>query len=447
MKKYIPVFFLLFVCAGYAQLKEFTLSEMPAPTQFPPIMRSHPDDGTLILYSSVPGLVFDSNNNTIDDIKEESGKYTLFLKPETQIITVKKPGYIESKFPLMTVKSKEARYFKVEEKSAGLAQLPVNIITTPQGAIIYLDGNLAGTTSQQKLTPGVHTLILEKTGFKRIEMPIEVSENKTLFSYTLQKIEQVGIQIQSIPQKAQILLDDVDRGLTNRALFLYPETHRLKLQLSGYTSIDTVIEVKDTPNQVFSFHLNKNSVELSIDVSPADASVMIDREDYTGQQKISLPLGKHLIELQKEGYQPQSENVEISETGSITKKYILQALTGKLQFAVYPLEAEVELSDESGQVKSWKGLKIIDDLHAGTYTLRCRLDGYLPISKTIIIKHDETTAEDISLQAAEKESGGISWYVWTGGAIIGGAAAIILLKPKTTESIKTIPSPPGRPTN
>lgn len=47
---------------------------------------------------------------------------------------------------------------------------------------------------------------------------------------------------------------------------------------------------------------------------------------------------------------------------------------------------------------------------------------------------------------ADLIKGGISWYYYVGGAVLaGGGAALFLLKPKTTSTTETLPTPPGRP--
>jgi hypothetical protein len=54
------------------------------------------------------------------------------------------------------------------------------------------------------------------------------------------------------------------------------------------------------------------------------------------------------------------------------------------------------------------------------------------------------------LLRAEKVGKGIPWYVWAGGAIVGGVTAILLKGKSSSEggtNTVNIPTPPPRPGN
>ena len=206
--KFIVIVILFNVCS-FAQLKEFVVTPLPSPSEFPPIMRSHPEDAAIIIYTTLTGLQFESNNNQINDIKEEDGKFTIFIKPEKTIVKFKKKDFIEQNLPTLSLAAKEVKYFKIESKQdINASVISINILTDPSGAKIYIDGSLKGTEPTHKVVPGVHNIKIEMDGYTTLQKAIEVTEENNLFRFPLEKVEQVGIQIRSIPDKAQIYPPD-----------------------------------------------------------------------------------------------------------------------------------------------------------------------------------------------------------------------------------------------
>ena len=403
--------FLLFNFLLFGQIKEMVITEVPTPTEFPPIFRSHPDDAAIIIQSTITQLQFDSNTLGITDVHEEEGKITIFLKPETQIITIKNKAYMEGKLPTMYLKSKQVKYFKIDEKGFLIGDIPINIITDPAEVKIYLDGKFLGIKPQQKIPAGVHLLKLEKEGYKTVEKSIEISESNTLFNVSLELIEDIPITISTNPDAALIYVDNIPKGETPKGIFLMPGKYHLKLTKSAYLDKEQEIEITEKGNNIFAFNLTANNGELELKLSPSDCNIYINHEKKDFQSVFKLAPGIYKLQISKEGFYTKEEIIDIELGKRISKTISLESKVGNLKFSVTPPYAAVELTKDDSLIDNWKGLKVIKNLQIGNYKINCNYDGYSPIDENLTINENKTTITEIVLKKNELDSNIQEGYV------------------------------------
>lgn len=144
-------------------------------------------------------------------------------------------------------------------------------------------------------------------------------------------MEQVLVKIGSDPMGAQIYIDNKEKGETDNGLFLYPSEYTLKLIKNGYVTVEQMITVSETGDNLFSTLLEKNSGTLTLSLTPSDARVLINKKDYTGKRIVELTQGRHTIDVQKDGYIGQSDTIDLPRGGGLAKQYTLIAKTGTLQ--------------------------------------------------------------------------------------------------------------------
>ena len=147
-----------------------------------------------------------------------------------------------------------------------------------------------------------------------------------------------------------------------------------------------------------SYRLEKNSSTLSLNVTPANANVLINKEDYSGKSQIELAPGLYRIEISADGYYPQSENITITRGRTLRKDYVLKQKTGKLNFAVSPAEAKVILKRNGRVVKTWQGANYLKGLPVGTYTIEITAKDYIGQTKNLTINDQQITSLDVSLK-------------------------------------------------
>lgn len=353
----------------------------------------------LMIITDLTGTTYTSYNGVVD-INKKPGKDLIFLSPDERVVEVFCTGYASLKIILsdygIKLRSGDVWQLKITgDKTSDL--IPISIVVKPNDVNIFLDDKPKGNSSSLQTTIGKHQLRIEKEGFKTLQQEIYVSVTNILFSFTLKPIELVAVQINSNPSGAKIIIDNIEKGETNKGVFLYPGSYNLKLSKSGCLDIEEKINIIEGKNNLLNYNMVKNAGKLLLTLIPSDADVLINKEKYTGNTDIELSPGKYKIEIIKEGYSSVEEIIEIKQNQTINKEYNLNSKTGIFQFTVTPTEATAVLSKNGSIVQLWQGIKIIKDLQIGEYDLYVMNCGYRIVTKKIIIENDKNTIEDISL--------------------------------------------------
>ncbi len=274
----------------------------------------------------------------------------------------------------------------------------VVIISDPNDAEKIADGKNLGTGQSFKLYIGKHTLKVQKEGYKSKIQTITVSESSTYFKdIKLEEIEPVMLTIKSIPIGATIFLDDVEIGKTNYQPFKFPGTYKLRLSLSKYETIEETITVTETSSNIFSYNLEKRTVILTINTTPSNADIYINNEKLSGKIKELSP-GRYKIKVKKDGYFDDSRTIDVVKGKDVTENFTLKQKTGKLQFAVQPMEASVTLMKAGQNIDNWTGSKMKSNLPVGEYKITASLSGYKTLTRECSVELDKTTQISITLK-------------------------------------------------
>jgi formylglycine-generating enzyme required for sulfatase activity len=359
----------------------------------------------LIVKSELKGLGFKNKGRLTkhppeyDDRRHE---YKFYLNVNQRVIEITHPDYAPLEVRLLADYSLEVSsqrwYEMVLSNEPDKVYIWVNIITDPSDALKIIDGESLGIAQSFKLSIGKHTLKVQKDGFKTKTLPIEVSESKTLFKdIELEEIEPVMVTIKSNPTEATIYLEDVEHGKTNKQVFRYPGNYRLRLVKSKYETIEKTITVTETGSNIFSYPLEKSTVILTISTTPSDADIYLNNEKLTGNTKEISP-GKYRIEVSKTGYFSQSRPIEVKKGKDITEYFTLEQKTGKLQFVIEPMEANVTLKRDGSIIDSWKGSKYKAGLQVGDYEITASLNGYETETKKSSIELNKIAEVNITLE-------------------------------------------------
>ena len=225
----------------------------------------------------------------------------------------------------------------------------------------------------------------------------------------LQEVELTAVQIRTVPTNAKIVVNNTERGVTDKGLFLYPGKYQLKLTLNGYVDVEQQIVIEENGKNAFSYTLEKNIGVLQFSITPSDAKILVNKEEYVYEKNIELAPGKYKVEIQKEGYNSQGETIDLSRGVTIVRKYNLIPKTGTLQFSVTPLNAKVQLQRNGVIIYEWIGLKIQKEIQTGKYNIFCTAKGYKNLSKEVSIDENNTRIEDITL-IKEDSSAELSEY-------------------------------------
>jgi hypothetical protein len=352
--------------------------------------------------SDIDGFKYQSNNGIVGNVDDQPGRDMVYLSPNERVLEIFKTGYEPLKIILseygIQLREKEVWQIKIKGDAKTGDLLLVTFVVQPPDAVITIDGQPAKSDKPVKLSKGPHQLRIEKQDFQPVEETITVSEKEVLFRRTLKEVDIEPVQIRSTPDQARILLNGVEQGLTNKGLFLFPGTYQIKLSKSGYVEVEETINVVSGGQNNFTYTLIKNSGSLSLQVIPADATVLLNKQNYSPKKQIELAPGMYKLEIAKEGYYPQGETFEIARGESLQKTYSLTAKTGKLQFTVQPLDARVTLLRNGKTVQTWTGIQYLKDLTVGAYALKASAPGFATCEKQITIGENQTATLDLQLR-------------------------------------------------
>lgn len=271
----------------------------------------------------------------------------------------------------------------------------INIRVVPADSKIYFDGKLQ-ESGLINTTLGKHRLTIQKEGYQTAENYINVDKNSTEFEFVLIQVDLIETQITSVPDGAQIFIDGLLKGITNKKLFLFPGSYSLRLIKQGYIDKEEKLLINKNSNN-FIFNLEKYSGILNLITVPNSAKININKEQIS-QNYLEIPPGIYKIEVSDSGYYDYSEIIEIELGKTITKRVELLPKVGNLQFSISPLESAIKLTKNGQLVDSWDGMKILKNLKTGDYEINAEAKGFISETRKIKIIEKQTTQLEINLK-------------------------------------------------
>ena len=218
------------------------------------------------------------------------------------------------------------------------------------------------------------------------------------------------IQINTIPQQAEVYIDDKKIGLSPILNYkVSPGEHKIKIIKDGYEEKEEIVTLKNNENKILNINLKEiPNYKILINTIPDSAKLYIDNE-FVGLSPLEYSTLKNTINLKisKEGYEDYVDKVVLSyglkeinitlkkekssttPTQPVVKRGIKQ---GKLSLDSKPQGADVYIDRK---LKGKTPLNI--NLDVGTYKVEIRKDGYLPYSLTVQIKENKVYKNTISL--------------------------------------------------
>lgn len=190
-------------------------------------------------------------------------------------------------------------------KTVNLQPTPIygslDIITTPVGANISINGKDNGTTPNtiSKLLIGDYTIQLSKTGYGTINKKVYVVEGKErIVNETLSNGRTVTIN--SIPSGAKLIIDEKEVGITPYYGTLTFGNHILRATIADNVD-EKRINLSETGENNYELNLGRY---VSIDADIKHCQVYIDNKSvgFTPYKGI-VSLGRHTIKIIHDGQQ------------------------------------------------------------------------------------------------------------------------------------------------
>jgi formylglycine-generating enzyme required for sulfatase activity len=348
----------------------------------------------LAIISDIGGLTYDSNNG-IQKLTHTPGKDLLFLSSDERVVTIQKSGYL----PLRIILNEYGVHLKTgtvwQLKITGdnpHESIPVSILSTPPGATVFIDGVNRGNGQTFQLSPGKHAIRVEKEGYERVEEIKDISSSNALFTFPLKDVDVALVTVTSNPQGAELSVDGSAKGQTNRAIYLLPGSYRFRLEKPDYLPADTTITIQSSGDNRFVFTLFRNMGTLNLAVTPADATVRMNQKDVEASKPIELPPGEYELSVNKSGFLPHTERIQISRGASVTRTIILDRNAGTLNLTITPSSANIRINKEDYTGKT----KV--ELSPGAYRLELSSAGYDSLAETIQIVRGQAVSKNYILR-------------------------------------------------
>lgn len=394
------VFSILLVNITQAQtLDQMEITLLSAPDQSVAVFMDYPDKAAIIIESPITTLRFSSNmNGIVQEMHEaERGRYVLILEPFTQIIVIDSPGYIQQRQRIGSPQPRDVHYFEVKpvERTSDLISVVFNV--EPSDARLFVNGQETPVNQTTQLAPRSVEVRLEREGYRTVTEAVEVSDQNIQYNYILEQVQQQLVSINTQPTNAEIRVDNVREGTSDGQgvfeMFRFPGSYQLQVSADGYLPVQTVIEVTENEPNEFTYTLERNFGTLRIELSPADANVVVNkRERVLTDGVIELPPGLHSLEVTRPFHNSYIETIRIERGETETRRIFLTPHTGSMQLVVSPSNAQIKLINSAGiEVDSWTGSQGRTNLLIGGYHLEISAPRYETKSKELKISQNEIT--------------------------------------------------------
>ena len=214
--------------------------------------------------------------------------------------------------------------------SATPGRAAIHIITNVIGAMAYLNGSSSSANQQCEtpcsfagLVPGNYSLQIVKTGFRPLQMVLQLEAGKSVDQrIQLEPLSQ-GLFVSSEPAGADVFVNgDKQSGQTPVTLLLAPGKYNLVLRLQGYDAYSGPVQVRDDGQSKVQAELRRKDGHVAwaqVESNPSGAEIWLDGV-ATGQRtpaRVEIPSGIHHVTLKLAGYRVSRNAVEASDGGTV----------------------------------------------------------------------------------------------------------------------------------
>ncbi len=200
----------------------------------------------------------------------------------------------------------------------------IRIVSAPDGARVAINGDAAGVTPLDiaSIQTGEHKVRLTLPGhaITTETMAVDTTTDEQLFSYRLRPLAG-NIRVETTPPGAAVTVDGDERGKSPLALTgLSIGQHKIGLASDGHLSVTKTVTVQDQQTTTLKETLTRAEGQLICVSVPTGAKITLDGKEVgvTPKTITEVPVGKRVVTLYVEGYQPWTGRAPIVH-GETTK--------------------------------------------------------------------------------------------------------------------------------
>ena len=246
---------------------------------------------------------------------------------------------------------------KAEADALALLQGFISVSSTPEGAEVYLNGELKGTTpfTTEGIREGSYAVDIQKENYSVSHQTVNVMAGET--TEIIEKLTLIPgtLVINSDPVGSTILLDGEKIGVTPFEIKeIISGSHKLILKKENYQDLSKDIIINPGKKEIFQVNLTAIFGSLYIPDFINGSVVYIDniRKFPVNNRFNNLETGTHQIKIEKKGYLSKSESFYIQANKPTT-------ISGILSFVIPYATIKID-----GKEEDWNLIEstIIDNL-------------------------------------------------------------------------------------
>lgn len=280
----------------------------------------------------------------------------------------------------------------------------LDVSSQPDGARVFVDGELIGTTplAGEPIAAGQHRLRLDKQRYLQVEQDLLI-KGRNIQQQLVVSLEPAWaeVRIDSEPQDASILVDGEVVGRTPANVEILQGDRQLIVQKEAWSDWrkDLVIMAGED------LDLGKITLQAAAGVVrltsvPGHANVTVDG-DFLGQTPLSLevsPQQVHTLAVFKPGYQRHTSHLKLAAGASTSRRVVLVAQLGEVQFNIEPSTAMLKING----ISRGQGSQTLE-LPSTKHRMEVVLEGYASVRRQITPRPGLKQAINITL-LTERES-------------------------------------------
>jgi hypothetical protein len=287
----------------------------------------------------------------------------------------------------------------------------VRVSSEPAGAAVYVDGAIqrAGDTPVDlRLSPGEHRLRLALEGYADEEQTIEVARARQTLSFRLTPMGRLEVRAADDSARgASVSVDGEELATVPARENLEPGRHQVVVAREGYEPFEQWVELEGGQTTTLTVRLTARPPQQgSIFVAGAvsGAEVFVDSRSHgSSPAVVDVEVGRHVVEVRAEGYEPYREEVEVAAGQRVTVNPTLEregGAGGSLRVLSTPTGASIWVDgEEQGPAPI-----TVEGLAPGTHIVEARAEGRPPVSERVTIEVGRR--ETVMLEVASAASTG-----------------------------------------
>lgn len=334
---------------------------------------------------------------TCDGILQDKSPVTVGnLAPGVHLIQIEYPGFVKTRRTVeIAARQKAAIDVKLEHET-GL----VLIQSSPDGAELFVDGGARGKAPLiiTDLPMGRYRVKATKMGFLPRESDLIIEKRAPQKLVMALESDSASLNISSTPPGASVTVNGLSVGVTPCVAERLPSgENKVLLTLTDYVPYQDTVKLRAGDSQSVGVTLQPMPASLSVMSTPAGAQVYIN-DQLRGPTPLvvdSIVPGNYSLRLELDGYDTQTQSVELNKRDSRVVEFTLSKRVGTLEVVCDQGGVAVQVDGES------RGTTVQDggdrtpstfrlELGVGEHRLELRKKGYVTVEKRITIAQGES---------------------------------------------------------